>query len=77
MCRGHSRKYVNSEVLTRLFVVVAIGWIFSAPDPNRLPAVANELMAIMAAADAKVDAIQHQQPPSDRTNHGARSPKAS
>src|SRR5215213_690545 len=49
----------------------------SLTDPNRLPAVANELMAIMAAANAKVDAIQHQQPRSGRTKHGARSPQSS
>ena len=36
-----------------------------------------ELMAIMAAANSKLDAIQRQHPHSGRKNHGARSPKGS
>jgi hypothetical protein len=53
--------------------VVMIRWPGqpSLTDPNRLPAVANELMAIMAAANAKLDAIQRQQPHSGRKSHGA------
>jgi hypothetical protein len=58
--------------------VVMIRWPGqpSLTDPNRLPAVANELMAIMAAANAKLHAIQRQQPHSGR-NDGARSPQGS
>ena len=59
--------------------VVMIRWPGqpSLTDPNRLPAVANELMAIMTAANAKLDAIQRQQPHSVRNGHGARSPQGS
>jgi hypothetical protein len=59
--------------------VVMIRWPGqpSLTDPNRLPAVANELMAIMTAANAKLDAIQRQQPHSGRKNHGTRSPQGS
>jgi hypothetical protein len=55
--------------------VVMIRWPGqpSLTDPNRLPAVADELMAIMAAANAKLDAIQRQQPYSGRKNHGSTS----
>jgi hypothetical protein len=55
--------------------VVMIRWPGqpSLTDPNRLPAVANELMAIMTAANAKLDAIQCQQAHPARKNHGARS----
>lgn len=53
--------------------VVMIRWPGqpSLTDPNRLPAVASEVMAIMTAANAKLDAIQRQQPHLGRKNHGA------
>ena len=53
--------------------VVMIRWPGqpSLTDPNRLPQLANELMAIMAAANAKLDALQRQQQRSGRENHGA------
>jgi hypothetical protein len=59
--------------------VVMIRWPGqpSVTDPTRLPGVANELMAIMAAANAKLDAIQRKQPHSGRNGHGARSPQGS
>jgi hypothetical protein len=58
--------------------VVMIRWPGqpSLTDPSRLPAVASELMAIMAAANAKLDAIQRQPQHSGRKNHGARSRQA-
>jgi len=54
--------------------VVMIRWPGqpSLTDPNRLPAVAAELMAIMTAANANLDALHRQQPPSGGRNHGAR-----
>jgi hypothetical protein len=55
--------------------VVMIRWPGqpSLTDPSRLPAVATELMAIMTAANAKLVAIQRQQPHSGGMNYGARS----
>ena len=59
--------------------VVMIRWPGqpSVTDPNRLPAVANELMAIMAAANSKLDAIERQRPLSGRKKHGAPSSRGS
>lgn len=59
--------------------VVMIRWPGqpSLTDPNRLPAVASEVMAIMTAANAKLDAIQRQQPHLGRKNHGAGLPQGS
>ena len=55
--------------------VVMIRWPGqpSLTDPSRLLAVATELMAIMTAANAKLDAIRRQQPHSGGMNDGARS----
>jgi hypothetical protein len=57
--------------------VVMIRWPGqpSLTDPNRLPEVANELMALMAEANAKLGAIQRQQPHSGRKDQVARSPQ--
>ena len=77
-------RITGAEIITITYVewsdsppVVMIRWPGqpSLTDPNRLPAVANELMAIMAAANAELDAIQRQQPHSARKNHRPRSPQ--
>ena len=79
-------RITGAEIITITYVewsdsppVVMIRWPGqpSLTDPDRLPAVANELLAIMAAANAKLDAIQRQQPHSGRKNHGAISSQGS
>jgi hypothetical protein len=79
-------RITGAEIITITYVewsdsppVVMIRWPGqpSLTDPNRLRAVANELMAIMAAANAKLDAIQREQPQSGRNGHGAGSPQGS
>jgi hypothetical protein len=75
-------RITGAEIITISYVewsdsspVVFIRWPGqpSVTDPNRLPAVADEVTAIMAAANAKLGAIQRQQPHSGRKHHGARS----